>query len=99
MDGYSKYQIYKVFDDTTAQVLLALERGDSIHRVAQSSTRLQDGQTGSQPARRTGYVRYDDSLSVVDDRMRDATRELVAASAYVSVLSIEEAYVIPQFGG
>ena len=45
-----------------------------------------------------GYVHYDDGLSVVDERVRDAARELVAASAGVSPPSIEEAYVIPQFG-
>jgi len=37
-------------------------------------------------------------LSVVDEHVRDAARELVAASAGVSPPSIEEAYVIPQFG-
>ena len=41
---------------------------------------------------------YDDGLTVVDERVRDAARELVAASAGVSPPSIEEAYVIPQFG-
>jgi len=45
----------------------------------------------------TGYVRYDDGLSVVDDRVRDAARDLAAASAGVSPPSIEEAYVLPQF--
>ena len=46
----------------------------------------------------TGYVSYDDGLTVVDERVRYAARELVAASAGVSPPSIEEAYVIPQFG-
>ncbi len=45
-----------------------------------------------------GYVRYDDGLTVVNERVRDAARELVAASAGVSPPSIEESYVIPQFG-
>ena len=45
-----------------------------------------------------GYVHYDDGLSVSDERVRDAARELVAASAGVSPPSIEEAYVLPQFG-
>jgi hypothetical protein len=35
---------------------------------------------------------------VVDDRVRVAARELVAASAGVSPPTIEEAYVLPQFG-
>ena len=45
-----------------------------------------------------GYVRCDDGLSIVDDRVRDAARGLVAASAGVSPPSIKETYVIPQFG-
>jgi len=44
-----------------------------------------------------GYVTYDDGLTVVDERVRDAARELVAASAGVSPPSIEETYAIPQF--
>lgn len=35
---------------------------------------------------------------MVDDRVREAARELVAASASVSPPTIEEAYVVPQFG-
>ena len=45
-----------------------------------------------------GYVSYNDGLTVVDERARDAARELIAASAGVSPPSIEQAYVIPQFG-
>ncbi len=45
-----------------------------------------------------GYASYDDGLTVVDERVHDAARELVAASAGVSPPSIEEAYIIPQFG-
>ena len=37
-----------------------------------------------------GYVNYDDGLSVVDMRVRDAARDLVAASASVSPPSIEK---------
>jgi hypothetical protein len=91
--------MYEVLDDTAAQVILAIESGDSIRRVAQhlhtpyetvrqTANRLEDA----------GYIRYDDGLSVVNARVRDAARELVAASAGVSPPSIEEAYVIPQFG-
>jgi len=91
--------MYEVFDDTAAQALLAIERGDSIRRVAhhlhtpyetvrQAVNRLEDA----------GYVSYDDGLSVVDERVRDAAHELVAASASVSPPTIEEAYVIPQYG-
>jgi len=90
--------MYEILDDTAAQVILAIESGDSIRRVAQhlhtpyetvrqAVIRLEDA----------GYVHYDDGLDVVDDRVRDTARELVAASAGVSPPSINEAYVIPQF--
>ncbi|NGM71284.1 helix-turn-helix domain-containing protein [Natronolimnobius sp. AArcel1] len=92
--------MYEVLDDTAARAILAMERGNSIRRVAQhlhmpyetvrqAVNRLEDA----------GYIQYDDGLFVVDSRVRDAARELVAASASVSPPSIEEAYVIPQFGG
>lgn len=91
--------MYEVVDDMAAQVVLAVERGDSIRRVAQhlhmpyetvrqAVNRLEDA----------GFVRYDDGLSVADDSVRNAARKLVAASACVSPPSIEEAYVLPQFG-
>src|SRR6056297_755038 len=91
--------MYEVLDDTAAQVILAIESGDSIRRVAQhlhapyetvrqAVNRLEDA----------GYVQYDYGLSVVDECVRDATRELVAASARVSPPSIEETYVLPQYG-
>ena len=88
-----------MLDDTAAQVILAIESGDSIRHVAQhlhtpyemvrqAANRLEDA----------GYIRYDDGLAVVNARVRDAAHGLVAASAGVSPPSIEEAYVIPQFG-
>ena len=94
-----KYQMYDILDDTAAQVILSIERGDSIRRVAQNLhipyetvrqavNRLEDA----------GYVQYEQGLSVVDERVRDAARELVAASAAVSPPTIEEAYILPQFG-
>jgi len=91
--------MYEIFDDTAAQVILAIESGDSIRRVAQhlhtpyetvrqTVNRLEDA----------GYVHYDDGLSIVDECVRDTARELVAASAGVSPPSIEETYILPQFG-
>ena len=84
--------MYEVLDDTAAQVILTVESGDSIRRVAQhlhmpyetvrqAVNRLEDA----------GYVSYDDGLTDVDGRVRDAALELVAASAGVSPPSIEEA--------
>jgi len=90
--------MYEILDDTAAQVILAIESGDSIRRVAQhlhtpyetvrqTVNRLEDA----------GYISYDDVLSVVNERVRDAAREFVAASTAVSPPSTEEVYVIPQF--
>ena len=91
--------MYEVFDETAAGVVLALERGDSIRRVAQ---RLHEPyETVRQAVNRleaAGIVRYDDGLSLVDDAVRDAALELVAATTGHSPPAIEEAYVVPQFG-
>lgn len=91
--------MYEILDDTAAQIMLALESGDSIRRV---SLRLQTPyETVRQATNRletAGYIHYDDGLYLTDQRVREAARELVAASASVSPPSIEEAYVLPQFG-
>jgi len=91
--------MYEVLDDTAAQIVLASEPGDSIRRVAH---RLQTPyETVRQAVNRleaAGYLHYDDGLSVTDQRVREAARELVAASARVSPPSIDEAYITPQFG-
>jgi hypothetical protein len=93
------YQIYEVLGDTAAQTILAIETGDSIRRVAQHlHTPYETVRQAVNRLEDAGYVTYDDGLSVVDERVSDAARELVAASAGVSPPSIEEAYVIPQFG-
>jgi hypothetical protein len=90
--------MYEMFDDTAARVVLAVQPGDSIRRVAQ---RLQTPyETVRQAVNRLeagGFLQYDDGLSVTDDRVRDAAGDLLAASTRVSPPSIEEAYVLPQF--
>jgi hypothetical protein len=91
--------MYEVLDDTAAQIILAIERGDSIRRVAQNlHTPYETVRQAVNRLEDAGYVRYDDGLSVVDDSMRNAARELVAASTSVRPSSIEEAYVLQQFG-
>jgi DNA-binding Lrp family transcriptional regulator len=91
--------MYEVLDDTAAQVILAIESGDSIRRVSQHlHTPYETVRQAVNRLENAGYVTYDDGLAVVDERVRDATGELVTASAGVSPPSIEEAYVIPQFG-
>jgi hypothetical protein len=91
--------MYEVLDDTAAQTLLAITSGDSIRRVAhQLQTPYETVRQAVNRLEDAGYVCYDDGLTVVDERVREAARELVVASAGVSPPSIEEAYVIPQFG-
>ena len=90
--------MYELMDETAAQVLLATETGDSIRAVAgriqrpyetvrQAVDRLEDA----------GFVDYDDGLVVTDDHVREAARDLLAASARVSPPTVTEAYVLPQF--
>jgi DNA-binding Lrp family transcriptional regulator len=89
----------EVLDDTAVQVILTIDSGDSIRRVAQYlHTPYETVRQAVNRLEDAGYVCYDDGLTVVDERVRDAARELVAASAGVSPPSIEEAYVLPQFG-
>ncbi|WP_119817107.1 MarR family transcriptional regulator [Halalkaliarchaeum desulfuricum] len=91
--------MYEVLDDTAAQILLAIQSGDSIRRVAQHlHTPYETARRAVNRLEDAGYVRYDEGLDVVDEHVRDAARELVATSARVSPPSIEEAYVLPQFG-
>lgn len=90
--------MYEIFGDTAAAVLLATTPGDSIRRVARRTHVPYETVRGAVDTLETaGFVRYDDGLHVTDARVRDAARELLAASARVSPPSIEEAYVLPQF--
>jgi DNA-binding Lrp family transcriptional regulator len=90
--------MYEVLDDTAAQVLLATESGDSIRRVAQHlQTPYETVRQAVNRLEEAGYVEYEDGLSVVDESVVDAARDLVAASAGVSPPSIEDAYVLPHF--
>jgi len=91
--------MYETLDETAAKVILAIESGDSIRRVAQRlHTPYETVRRAVNRLEDAGYVRYDEGLSVVDDRVRAAARDLIAASAGISPPSIEEAYVLPQFG-
>ncbi|PHQ38242.1 RNA polymerase subunit sigma-70 [Halorubrum persicum] len=91
--------MYEVLNNTAAQTLLAIQSGDSIRRVSQRlHIPYETVRQAVNQLEDAGYVSYNDGLTVVDERVRDAARELVAASAGVSSPSIDEAYVIPQFG-
>ena len=91
--------MYELFDETAARVLLAIDAGDSIRQVAQHlHTPYETVRQAVNRLEDAGYLAYDDGLFVTDDRVREAARDLLAASAGVSPPSIEEAYVLPQFG-
>lgn len=93
------YWMYELFDDTAVRVLLALEPGDSIRRVAQRvHTPYETVRQAVNRLEDAGYLAYDDGLYSTDERVRERARDLLIASTRVSPPSIEEAYVIPQFG-
>jgi DNA-binding Lrp family transcriptional regulator len=90
--------MYEVLDETAAQIILAIESGDSIRQVSQAlHTPYETVRRAVNRLEDAGYVSYDNGLIVVDERVRSGAQELIAASASVSPPSIEEAYVIPQF--
>lgn len=91
--------MYELFDETAARVLLAIESGDSIRQVAQHlHTPYETVRQVVNRLEDAGYLTYDDGLFATDDRVREATLTFLATSAGVSPPSIEEAYVLPQFG-
>jgi DNA-binding Lrp family transcriptional regulator len=91
--------MYEVFDDTAVRILLALEPGDSIRRVAQRvHTPYETVRQAVNRLEDAGYLTYDNGLYSTDERVRETARDLLIASTRVSPPSIEEAYVIPQFG-
>ncbi|MFQ3319575.1 MAG: DNA-binding Lrp family transcriptional regulator [Natronomonas sp.] len=91
--------MYEPFDETAARVLLAVNPGDSIRTIAQHlHTPYETVRQAVNQLEDAGYLRYDDGLFVTDDRVRKAARALLATSVAVNPPSIEEAYVLPQFG-
>lgn len=91
--------MYEVMDDTAGRVMLALQSGASIRRVAQQlQTPYETVRQAVNRLEDTGFVEYHDGLTITDDRVRVAARDLIAASASVNPPTIEEAYVLPQFG-
>ena len=80
-------------------MLLAIESGDSIRQVAQHlHTPYETVRQAVNRLEDAGYLIYDDGLFATDDRVREAALTFLATSAGVSPPSIEEAYVLPQFG-
>jgi len=91
----------ELMDATAAKIVLAVQRGDSINRVASKIDvsyswvydwieRLEDA----------GIVAFTDSgLQTVDHEMRQQYAEMMAALYSRDTISQEDAYVIPHFAG
>jgi len=55
--------MYEVLDDTAAQIILAIESGDSIRRVAQHiQTPYETVRQAVNRLEEAGYIEYDDGL-------------------------------------
>jgi hypothetical protein len=92
--------MYTACGKKALKTLLAIDPGDTIVGVARKIDENRE------TIRRTvdrleaeGYVEYDGGLTVVDDAVRDAGLQFLAASTDVSPPSISEAYVLSQFAG
>ena len=91
--------MYELFDETAAGVLLAVNPGESIRQVAQHlQTPYETIRQAVNRLEDAGYLADDDGLFLTDEHVRERTLTLLATSAGVSPPSIEEAYVLPQFG-
>ncbi|RMB11644.1 helix-turn-helix domain-containing protein [Haloplanus aerogenes] len=89
----------ELFDETAARVLLAIDPGESIRQVAQHlHTPYETVRQAVNRLEAAGYLVYDDGLLVTDEHVRETALTLLTTSGGVSPPSIEEAYVLPQFG-
>ena len=82
------------------KTLLAINPGDPISGVARKIN--ENHETIRRAVNRleeAGYVQYDGGLFVINDTVREAGLDFLAAAAAVSPPTISEAYVLPQFAG
>lgn len=88
-------------DATAAKILLAAQRGDSIHRIAEKVgvsyswvytwfERLEDNQI---------ITNTDKGIQVADHELRQQYAEMMAALYRRDTVTQEEAYVLPHFAG
>jgi DNA-binding transcriptional regulator YhcF (GntR family) len=74
--------MYEPFDETAAQVLLAVTPSESIRQVAHRLyTPYETVQQTVNQLEDEGYFRYDDGLFVTNDHVREAARDLLTTSA------------------
>ena len=87
-------------DETAAKIMLAVQPGDSIRRIAQKI----DGSYSwvyawIERLEAAGFVRRDDGVYIEDYSVRDRYHEMVATISRSVSPSIDEGYVIPHFAG
>ena len=91
----------ELMDSTAAKIVLAIQRGDSINRIASKIDisyswvydwieRLENADI---------IVNTDNGLQIVDHEMRQQYAEMMAALYSRDPISQEDAYVIPHFAG
>jgi len=91
----------ELMDATAAKIVLAVQRGDSINRVASKidvsyswvydwTERLEDAKI---------IATADSGIQIVDHEMRQQYAEMMAALYSRDTISQEDAYVIPHFAG
>ncbi|WP_136689977.1 helix-turn-helix domain-containing protein [Halorhabdus amylolytica] len=92
--------MYSACGERELKTLLAIKPGDTIVDVARKID--ENRETIRRAVDRLedeGYVEYADGLSVVDESVREAGIQFLAASAGVSPPSISKGYVLPHFAG
>jgi len=87
-------------DETAAKIMLAIQPGDSIRRIAQKI----DGSYSwvydwIERLEEAGFVRRDDGVYINDYAVRDCYREMVAGISRAVTPSIDDGYTIPHFAG
>ena len=87
-------------DETAAKIMLAVQPGDSIRRIAQKI----DGSYSwvyawIERLEAAGFVRRDGGVYIEDYTVRDRYHEMVATISRSVSPSIDEGYVIPHFPG
>jgi DNA-binding Lrp family transcriptional regulator len=87
-------------DETAAKIMLVIQPGDSIRRIAQKI----DGSYSwvydwIERLEEAGFVRRDDGVYINDYTVRDCYREMVAGISRSIGPSIDEGYTIPHFAG
>ena len=91
----------ELMDSTAAKIILAVQRGDSINRVANKIDvsyswvydwieRLEDTNI---------IVKTDNGIRIVDHEMRQQYAEMMAALYSRDTINQEDAYIIPHFSG